>query len=1720
MRNVDRMWKKGGGGKVGSKTTYTVFKFGGNAEDFPELCSKFEDTIRTKLGDREYRFIFQDGWRNDVLMQVYDNIPPSLHGIDFIEEQHPEGGIIQRRVTDQERVTRQSYIASLVEHNQKINEMEANILVELKSLLTDAVISDINMNVEGRQRGDPISVYSYLKSTYGPDNHEESMFVDPFHSLLKFWMDSSYEFIEWHKIFEEKCKFLGLNENKKIMLSLLRSCNDRKHLIQMLPKRLNEALKYTYDNRLNYDGTVEYLKRKDNEYWAINGRSGIQPVNSRSISNEASKQISRVKQEDWSDNVRRDDKECENCYQKGHKAKDCNLMCCLECMRFGHKTVACLNPGRNLYAKNYGMPGVKRNQGNDYNGKSKPYTRRGNSPYDNESQDMEDHGKGKDQKVIKSQNNKIKMKKEHENTLKKKSNHGKKNVKRVSIHSNDGSSDESSDYNSSEGESEDVSESNERIGYRNRQGDSEDDDGSGDDSQYIAQSAINARYLRKTVHRVQSINMVKENTSGNDSVIFKAKLDSGADVHCIKPLLVKTEEELVEVIQEYDNYNRASVTLCGATGEKMDVVAQGFIENIEEPAYVVAQLDANLLSGPLLQKQGLWTIGRPAPHSDYIIADKTGKVWAIADQNLEIDLRKIGTYDFTIGLPNIPENIGDSEDHGYVRNVLKTKKSNEDISNYLHGIGHFNKEEMLFMTDHNTISGLGITSQDIKKTLKQCVACLKGKMYRTDMMKVKAPIKKDKSLSNDAIYNDLRAKDAKKFEVRNLRIGWEVSSDIIGPIHKTYGMAFRDKASGLGSFYTLTSDGKKSVEQKVKEEVSIYKKYGHHKDLPMEPIVTFRSDNENVYKTSSIKSFLNEQCIESKRSSSYDHWENGHIEVHVKQVNNIVTCFFVSAKWMPEVLWPAAWHFATFTENLRKCMIPGSTVSRLESFTNIHPNLNTMAIMQWGQPCEVFNPKENRNGKFGEKSLTCAYIGLSLDTPESGLFYHFGSKRIISRRTYTILEHVPSTWLILNPTFFNWDKIGDDGIKNQDTFIAKSEPIIQSKLIEQKDETQTQTNLNNSGKLINGIDGDKLLTANSDDNRLTTSTAPAATIESSNEVTVSEVMDETAQHQPSEQSVTVTPTNLESSLSEGETIGIRTSIDKKIQFVKIQRIDSDDVMGVRTIKLKTKDGKLSDQEFNLHIYRTKNGKLKIKSKRNKKDPDAPTLQEAMGREDWLEFKKAINAEYDQLEEEKVYQILNKNQIPFGVQILGTMMVLQIKRHPNGKIDKYKARLVVLGNQQRKDTYDKIKSPTARSSTVKLLISIQAKLNLYSLVIDVKGAYLKSKIKKSKLKSHNLFIRLPNGKFAKLRKYLYGLKQAGIMWNNLLSITVQKYGYKRSNSDPCVFYFTDDKIFTVFVVHVDDLYAISNYESELELLIEILTDEFKEITKKSGDLLAYLGCNIIRNKDGSITISQSGYVDKIIHQVLGQGEHKKIYTPTSENIKESEEDNDSVDAIVYLTYIGLLNYLAVFTRLEILYALSICAQHCVSPTKRDLKKVIRIFLYINTTKEYGITFSGNTNDFKLYAWADASHNCYSDGKGHGCVMFSLGIGDGVFYARSFKIKIVTLSAYESEYVVLCECATEVIFIRRLLKNIGLKQVGPTTIFEDNAGVIASLADTNDTSSIRTKHINVKYHFTKEKVKCKVLDVVWIETENQLADLGTKGLSKRVHMKHTHTALNIN
>jgi hypothetical protein len=303
------------------------------------------------------------------------------------------------------------------------------------------------------------------------------------------------------------------------------------------------------------------------------------------------------------------------------------------------------------------------------------------------------------------------------------------------------------------------------------------------------------------------------------------------------------------------------------------------------------------------------------------------------------------------------------------------------------------------------------------------------------------------------------------------------------------------------------------------------------------------------------------------------------------------------------------------------------------------------------------------------------------------------------------------------------------------------------------------------------------------------------------------------------------------------------------------------------------------------------------------------------------------------------------------------------------------------------------------------------------------------------------------------------------------------------------------------IHVDDFYVIATRQIFIDKLHKRLEDEFKSVTIKQGSILQYLGIEIESSKK-DVKLGQPGYIEKILEQ-SGIDLNKSASTPYVAKLTFRKGDNDLVDKTRYLELIGMINYLAILTRPDLLYSLSRCAQCCSNPTGRDLRRVMRIFYYINATKDKRLTF--RVGPVKLTGWVDASHMHYQDAKAQIGYCFSLGEHDGCFYSRSMKLKIVTpAGSTESEYVALYEAGTEAVFLSNVLIELGFEDCRPVEINEDNTSVIHMV---NGRGSFhKSKHINIKYHYTKQLLKDGVIKVKYCPTNDNIADLFTKPLDQ--------------
>jgi hypothetical protein len=1739
---------------------------------------KFENFIRGEIQDRfnsrGIRYLFTDA---TVTTQEFalKQMPMSYEGLNQVTLTDPQGAQTVVQITRELRNDRREERKLVKQENDEIIELETEVMRILRKHVNESIQHKFQ-----EFDNDPIQCWGYIETTYGPESRGAQDIVVALKNLLNTRMDNDEVFSNFIINFERKADYCGIPQHA--MLGLLQSKESEGNIkLQILPDRLMKDVEESIERNLNYPKFREYLIERDNSQHEQNFQNG--KIFKKRAFRASSKDDNRGK--DCSENPR--NVLCFNCQNdRPHMARDCQLDACGFCEEFkvGHTSFNC--PFK---------------QGGK---KKKPYDKRNRYRIssDNEDDDDEDEPNRKKKVSKDSKTKKLRFaedsqekKRKYQNSPKKdKSDTRRKRVKRVDTKEGEDDDDDSSD-------------------------DSSNDDSSSNESSDSTQSLIALREGVKPKYLIKRCQMVKHSKSSreiNSEVDTWFFIDTGSEEH-----ITKSKRIFTKIFQHYDKDNIPRISLISANGESMKITAKGYINDVVPKAYAVKNADENLLSGKLLQKSGhtlIFPSDFVSPNIGCIIIDHTGKVVLVSGKDLRVDLNSYGSFgnktleSFMVPIQDL--NNSDLYDEDRLSKVFhvmfkgyKPKSIQEKVM-FFHNIGHFSKDDMIWMAKSNAIKNFPLTVEQIKKHFIMCECCARGKMRKDSVGNKKLGIVHqlvENVPEEEPVSVPVKIKEEspsprnieKPIEKRNVIIGFEVGVDFFGPIQNRTLIVFRDKASGYCTSCVLPKDGKKATPTAIKDQCNFYRKYGHHTKEYNVAIDTLVSDAEAVLKTPQVKEILAEEGIKYRVSPPGAHEYNGLVESSIKTLANTVTAMFAGARHVPESLWTYAWRLAEITQNYRRCKIPNSDITRSEAFKGQKPDFTSELLYPFGQP--VIFPIVNRQpGKFTDKSSTGVYLGPSDDTPGCILIYDYTSKRVVCRSSFQLLDHVPNVWTKVDPSFFVGEEanvpIREDEIIDLNT---TSEPDA----IPKENPTPVVVDVHETNSSENGIN---VVTSDETDTRITVPTVNVAdktkhlkkkhskttpvihpsvtsTVETTSENAAESVKNMVQSPVPILNSTSTTNGNATAAVSTSKAKETYASVTAKPVPTVIVTKDSpynlrpnrhNSVLAYETHQIaplkaseggsrrleaptaQSSEGKVQRSKYidpiamgNLFMDPStklkkkidrliksyedtkiqKNPKRVIRSEKNaliakamvkklakklkktaslsgESGGDNPTLNQARSRSDWKEFEKAIEAEYKQMLDEEVYSIIDKRDIPKDVKPIRTMLVLTRKRKPDGSIDKYKARLVVLGNHQESDTYNKIKSPTARSASAKLIISLQAKLGAHSSVFDVKGAYLKSTVKE--YKNEKLFIQLPNGQCAKLKKYMYGLKQAGREWYENLSNTLINGGYEQSKADPCVFSKWNGKKFIIMVTHVDDFYVISNEEDKISDLHKFLSKEFGEVTIKSGDLIGYLGMEVSRNpKNGDIKLSQPGYIKKLLNE-LNYENIRPVSTPWELNNASVKGDDEKVDKLDYLRLLGLLNYLAVFTRPDLLFAMSKAAQACSDPTAGDMRRLKRIFRYLSGTKDYGIIFEGG-KEIKLHAYVDASHNCYEDAKGHYGICFTLGKNDGAFYARSSKLKIVTLSSTESEYVAICEAATEVVFIRRLLSDIGFPQNKPTPIYEDNQSCIAMIH--GQSNHQKSKHISPKYHYTREQVQIGEIEVKYIKTEEMTADILTKPLGSGQH-----------
>ncbi|WVZ53456.1 hypothetical protein U9M48_004396 [Paspalum notatum var. saurae] len=492
------------------------------------------------------------------------------------------------------------------------------------------------------------------------------------------------------------------------------------------------------------------------------------------------------------------------------------------------------------------------------------------------------------------------------------------------------------------------------------------------------------------------------------------------------------------------------------------------------------------------------------------------------------------------------------------------------------------------------------------------------------------------------------------------------------------------------------------------------------------------------------------------------------------------------------------------------------------------------------------------------------------------------------------------------------------------------------------------------------------------------------------------------------------------------------------------------------------------------------------------------LAEALGDTHW---KTAMEAEYDALMKNKTWHLVPPQK---GRNIIDCKWVYKIKRRADGSLDRYKARLVAKGFKQRYGVdYEDTFSPVIKMATIRTILSIAVSKGWSLRQLDVQNAFLHGFLEEE------VYMRQPPGfedktlpnYVCKLDKALYGLKQAPRAWYAWLSSKLIDIGFSPSKADTSLFYFNKNGITVFVLVYVDDIIVVSSTEQATSGLLKSLKQEFA--LKDLGELHYFLGIEVNKIRDG-IILTQDKYASDLLKRV-NMADCKAVSTPlsTSEKLVAFEGTPlGTSDATQYRSIVGALQYLTL-TRPDIAFPVNKVCQFLHAPTTVHWAAVKRIMRYLKQNTKVGLKINKSrsmlVSGFSDADWAGSLDDRRSTGG------FAVFLGSNLVSWSARKQATVARSSTEAEYKALANATAEIMWIQTLLKEIGIQSPSTAKLWCDNMG--AKYLSSNPVFHARTKHIEVDYHFVRERVTRNLLEVDFVPSADQIADGFTKALTVR-------------
>jgi hypothetical protein len=511
------------------------------------------------------------------------------------------------------------------------------------------------------------------------------------------------------------------------------------------------------------------------------------------------------------------------------------------------------------------------------------------------------------------------------------------------------------------------------------------------------------------------------------------------------------------------------------------------------------------------------------------------------------------------------------------------------------------------------------------------------------------------------------------------------------------------------------------------------------------------------------------------------------------------------------------------------------------------------------------------------------------------------------------------------------------------------------------------------------------------------------------------------------------------------------------------------------------------------------------------------------------------------------------ELPDGTKPVDQKWIFDLKRHTDGSIKRYKTRLVTRGYMQLLyQSYIDTFSPTTMKDSIRIVLALSAMYDLMNFQWDFKTAFLNGELnddeviyspvyegyelfdiyKKYLSASDGIKLRdwIKNGKnrklFLRMRKAAYGTKQASRTWYLTLNKWMNDHGYESVNGDPSLYVKRHGNHFTIVAIYVDDVFGTSTDPEEVKWLFKELNKTF--VVNDLGKISQCLGMVVNYTADG-IVLNNEVYIENLLKQFDMQ-DCKMADTPSIPNHYFGPKDvatRENLDLELkakYRSLIGSLMFGAISWRYDTEMRVCHLARFVEFPTIIMYKAALRVLRYLKKTVNYGLKFQRVQHYdgiIQPIILASSDSNYAADKDGISTSSYVLQLADKFYWdhldvARptewnvisytSKRQREVTRSSTESEYIASALCLKNILHKKYIMEELGFPQIN-IPLFIDNTSVKFMANEWKITEN--SKHINTRYHFLRSHVIRQTVSIYYVDSEENIPDIGTKPLAQRQH-----------